>query len=162
VVNPTTIWSWYPLVKISYFKDVLEIHIWAWPNYLMVIILSNILVKIWMLYLIHLCSWCWWLLSCLTFLLRFGCYIWSTCAAHVTDLISAKCSTTFSQQVEITLSKCLRVWQQDFERCGHLGAFNGMLDTSAPGQFDTCARHFGTRTIRHLCFLLWFYVQNFQ
>ena len=25
-------------------------------------------------------------------------------------------------------------------------------DISAPRQFGTCARHFGTRTIRHLCF----------
>jgi len=32
-------------------------------------------------------------------------------------------STTFSQLVKITLSKCLRVWQV-FERWTHLGAFD--------------------------------------
>ena len=43
-------------------------------------------------------------------------------------------STTFSQQVEITLLKCLKVCQQVFERwthrcfSGHLAAFDALSD----------------------------------
>jgi hypothetical protein len=35
-------------------------------------------------------------------------------------------------------------------------------DTSAPVWDISAPRQFGTRTIRHLCFFLWFYVRNFQ
>ena len=77
----------------------------------------------------------------------------STCA-ELQFLVSAKVRNNvgLSDQWYLTFYRS----QSDF-----IG-FDRRTDTLRDDWWSKNARHFGTRTIRHLCFFLWFYVQNFQ
>jgi hypothetical protein len=80
-----------------------------------------------------------------------ACIIRSECTHYAYILL---CKQTF-QIRNVLVQSCMNARHFGTRTIRH-------QDTSAPVWDISAPRQFGTGTIRHLCFFLWFYVQNFQ